>query len=137
MKRWAFLMALPHGRDISADHVELTIGREFPIRRFVSLCNSLIWATSSALGLAQASFTGRVFVGDNAVDAEWTIDLQGTLEAQGALFLRGFEKPLFHPCGARFSCGTLFHAPGCGLQLHRLNRPPDFWQIANVGEVCP
>ena len=68
-------MSLPHGREISSNQVELIVGREFPIKRFVSLCNSLVWTTSKSRQLAQTSFTERVFVKDNGIDAEWTIGL--------------------------------------------------------------
>lgn len=83
-------MPLPHGRDISSENVELIVGREFPIKRFVSLCNSMIWAMSKPSGLLQASFTERVFVRDNGVDAEWTIERPGELP-QGALLVRGWN----------------------------------------------
>ena len=62
-------MPLPHKREISADQIELMVGREFPIQRFVSLCNSLVWATSKSEQLTQASVTERVFVKDNGIDA--------------------------------------------------------------------
>jgi hypothetical protein len=77
-------MPLPHGRDISADQVELIIGREFPVNRFALLCNSLVWATSSSAELTQASLTERVFVQDDGIDAEWTVGLEGVV-GQGAL----------------------------------------------------
>jgi len=83
-------MSLQHGREITSDHVELIIGREFPIKRFVSLCNSLIWATSRSHGLAQTSFTERVFVRDNGVDAEWSVERPGDLP-QGALIGKGWN----------------------------------------------
>ena len=83
-------MPLPHGREISSAQVELIVGREFPIRRFVSLCNSLVWATSKSQELAQTSFTERVFVRDSGIDAEWTIDLPGVLPP-GALICRGWN----------------------------------------------
>src|ERR1017187_9272989 len=83
-------MFLPHGREISSNQVELIVGREFPIKRFVSLCNSLVWATSKSQQLAQTSFTERVFVKDSGIDAEWTIDLPGELH-QGALIRQGWN----------------------------------------------
>jgi hypothetical protein len=83
-------MSLPHGREISSNQVELIVGREFPIKRFVSLCNSLVWTTSKSRQLAQTSFTERVFVKDNGIDAEWTIGLSGDLH-QGALIRQGWN----------------------------------------------
>ena len=83
-------MSLPHGREISSSQVELIVGREFAIKRFVSLCNSLVWATSKSQQLAQTSFTERVFVKDSGIDAEWTIDLPGELH-QGALIRQGWN----------------------------------------------
>jgi hypothetical protein len=83
-------MPLPHGRDIPSIQIELIVGREFPIRRFVSLCNALAWAASKSPELAQTSFTERVFVADSGIDAEWTIDLAGELH-QGALIRQGWN----------------------------------------------
>jgi hypothetical protein len=83
-------MSLPHGREISSNQVELIIGREFPIKRFVSLCNSLVWTTSKSQELTQASFTERVYVRDSGIDAEWTINLPGELH-QGALIRQGWN----------------------------------------------
>ena len=83
-------MLLPHGRDISSNQVELIVGREFPIRRFVSLCNSLVWATSKSRELAQTSFTERVLVSDSGIDAEWTIEMPEALP-QGALICQGWN----------------------------------------------
>jgi len=62
----------------------------FSIRRFVALCNSLVWATSKSRELAQASFTERVLVKDSGIDAEWTINLPTELP-QGALICRGWN----------------------------------------------
>jgi uncharacterized protein (UPF0147 family) len=83
-------MLLPHGRDISSNQVELIVGREFPIRRFVSLCNSLVWATSKSRELAQTSFTERVLVSDSGIDAEWTIEMPEALP-QGTLICHGWN----------------------------------------------
>ncbi len=68
-------MSLVHGRDLSAEELERTVGREFSVQRFASLCNAIIWAIAKPRGLAQAAFTERVFVRDNGVDAEWLLDV--------------------------------------------------------------
>ncbi len=68
-------MALVHGRDISAKDVEWLVGRGFNLEQFAALCNSIAWAEGRAIGLKQVSFTERVYVKDNGIDAEWTLDM--------------------------------------------------------------
>jgi hypothetical protein len=47
----AGFVSLVHGREITAEQVELIVGREFPVQRFVSMSNAIIWALSRPLGL--------------------------------------------------------------------------------------
>src|ERR1041385_538134 len=63
---------LAHGRAISAQEFELEVGRMFSVEQFASLCNAVAWCIGSKSGLAQISFTERVNVADNGIDAEWT-----------------------------------------------------------------
>lgn len=82
-------MSLVHGREITAEQVELIVGREFPVQRFVSMCNAIIWALSRPLGLTQFSFTERVFVADNGVDAELVIEVPPSTPQPGSLLMPG------------------------------------------------
>ena len=82
-------MSLIHGRNISAEEVERIVGREFPIQQFVSLCNALTWATSKPAGVAQVSFTERIFVADSGVDGEWEIELAAVPQEHGVFLGAG------------------------------------------------
>lgn len=66
---------LPHGRAISAQEFEIEVGRIFSVEQFASLCNAIAWCVGSKAGLVQVSFTERVNVADNGIDAEWTLEL--------------------------------------------------------------
>jgi hypothetical protein len=68
-------MTLPHGRAILAKDLELEVGREFTVEKFASLCNAIAWYLGRQTGSAQLSFTERVNVADNGIDAEWTIEV--------------------------------------------------------------
>lgn len=71
----ALRIPLPHGRAISAEEFEIEVGRAFSVESFVSLCNAIAWSIGSWVkGLAQLSFTERVNVADNGIDAEWTLE---------------------------------------------------------------
>jgi len=64
---------LAHGRAISAQEFELEVGRIFSVEQFASLCNAIAWCAGSKSGLVQVSFTERVNVADNGIDAEWAM----------------------------------------------------------------
>ena len=64
----------PHGKHISAQEVEFLIGRTFRLEQFAALCNSIAWAEGRNLGLDQISFTERVYVRDNGIDGEWSVE---------------------------------------------------------------
>ncbi len=82
-------MSFVHGREITAEQIELIIGREFPVQRFASMCNAIIWALSRPSGLTQFSFTERVFVADNGVDAELVIEVPPYTPPPGSLLMPG------------------------------------------------
>jgi hypothetical protein len=82
-------MSLVHGREITGEQVELIIGREFSVQRFVSMCNAMLWALSRPAGLTQVSLTERVFVADNGVDAELVIDVPPYAPPPGSLLIPG------------------------------------------------
>ncbi len=82
-------MNLIHGRDVTAEQIELIVGREFPIHRFVSMCNAIVWALSRSGGISQVSFSERVFVSDRGVDAEWSFDLTKTVTDSPILIAPG------------------------------------------------
>ena len=69
---------LPHGRALAAEEFELEVGRVFSVERFASLCNAIAWCVGSRNGLPQLSFTERVNVSDNGIDAEWNLELPST-----------------------------------------------------------
>jgi hypothetical protein len=65
-----------HGRAVNSEEIEIGIGREFgDPRRFPSLCNSLIWAYAKSASASLPSFTERVNVADQGIDAEWETEL--------------------------------------------------------------
>lgn len=64
-------MPIPHGRAISGQEFELEVGRTFSVEQFASLCNAIAWYIGRQSGIAQISFTERVNVADNGIDAEW------------------------------------------------------------------
>jgi hypothetical protein len=68
-------MSLVHGRAVTAEEFERVVAREFPVQRFASLCNAIIWATAKPRGFSQLAFTERVFVRDNGIDAEWVLNI--------------------------------------------------------------
>ncbi len=81
-------MSLVHGREITAEQVELILGRGFPVQRFVSMCNAILWALSRPAGLTQVSLTERVFVADSGVDAELLIEIPAYERPPGALLIQ-------------------------------------------------
>lgn len=81
----ARIMVLPHGRDISAEQLELIVGRKFSVERFASLCNAVSWALGDQARLPQVSFTERVSVKDNGIDGEWSIDVPQEASETGLL----------------------------------------------------
>ena len=88
---------LSHGSAISAQELELEVGRVFTVERFAALCNAIAWGIGgSKSGLAQLSFTERVNVADNGIDAEWTSDFpdstQDTLIAGSGWNVFQFKK---------------------------------------------
>lgn len=82
-------MTLVHGREITAEQIELIVGRQFSVQRFASMCNAIGWALSRPAGLNQAALTERVYVADNGIDAELLIDIPPLAPASGSLFSPG------------------------------------------------
>ena len=83
-------MPLLHGADISAAEIEDEVGR-WTAERFARLCNAVAWAHAWPGSEQQAtpSFTERVNVADNGIDAEWQRDFSaGELSAAAILSLR-------------------------------------------------
>lgn len=68
-------MTLPHGKSILAHEFELEVGRVFSVEQFTSLCNAIAWCIGQTSGLAQLSFTERVNVADNSIDADWAVEV--------------------------------------------------------------
>jgi hypothetical protein len=64
-------MAQVHGRAVISEEVERLTGRDFGPARFASMCNAITWASAKKRPSSLPSFTERVNVGDNGVDAEW------------------------------------------------------------------
>lgn len=82
-------MSLVRGREITAEQVELILGRGFPVQRFVSMCNAILWALSRPAALTQVSLTERVFVADSGVDAELVIEISAYDPPPGSLLIPG------------------------------------------------
>ncbi|HVO63199.1 MAG TPA: hypothetical protein VMT53_19885 [Terriglobales bacterium] len=82
-------MSLVHGREITAEQVELIVGRQFSVQRFASMCNAITWVLSRPAGLTQVAFTERVFVADNGVDAELVFQVLAYPPPPGSLLVEG------------------------------------------------
>ena len=78
-------MTLVHGREITAEQIELIVGREYSVQRFASMCNAIAWARSPNIGLTQVALTERVFVADNGIDAELLIEISAFASPAGIL----------------------------------------------------
>ena len=59
------------GRALTAEDIEREVSGRFGPREFASLCNSVVWAGAGARPTQLPSFTERVNVPDQGVDAEW------------------------------------------------------------------
>jgi hypothetical protein len=70
-------MSLVHGRAITAEELERVVGREFSSSQFASLCNAVAWAASRRRLSSLPSFTERVNVTDDGIDAEWDVYVEG------------------------------------------------------------
>jgi len=66
-------LTLHHGEAIDALEIERICGNQFTDKKFVSLCNSIIWASSKCSDSLLPSFTEREKVKDGGIDAEWDI----------------------------------------------------------------
>ena len=82
-------MTLVHGREITAEQIELIVGREYSVQRFASMCNAIAWVLSRNVGLTQVALTERVFVADNGIDAELLIEIPAFSPPPGSLFHPG------------------------------------------------
>lgn len=67
-------MPLEHGKPISAKEIESIISSKLDLITFATLCNDIILASAGGNTTSIPSFTGRLDVNDNGIDAEWAID---------------------------------------------------------------
>jgi hypothetical protein len=68
-------MAQVHGRAVTSEEIEKLTGRDFGPAGFASLCNAISWASAKKRPSSLPSFTERVNVRDDGVDAEWDTEL--------------------------------------------------------------
>jgi hypothetical protein len=68
-------MAQLHGRAVTSEEIERLTGRDFGPAGFASMCNAISWASAKKRPSSLPSFTERVNVRDDGVDAEWDADL--------------------------------------------------------------
>ena len=70
-------MALLIGQPIDARELELSTS-SWPPERFASMCNDLVWATSSHQFAGLPSLTLRINAADDGIDAEWDVPIPDT-----------------------------------------------------------
>ncbi len=81
--------AIAFGERILAIHVQ-SICSNWSALEFTSLCNSLIWGTLGEIIPTLPSFTERVIVADNGIDAEWDIEIPAAdVKVQNAFTVPG------------------------------------------------
>ncbi len=68
-------MWLHLGKAVRAEEVERIVSRQFTPEAFASLCNTIAWMSAQQRCEALPSFTERVNVPDEGVDAEWQVEL--------------------------------------------------------------
>ena len=61
---------LSHGQRITAEQIA-SITRCWSPDEFVSLCNTVVWASARRQGTILPSFTERIYVKDEGIDAEY------------------------------------------------------------------
>jgi hypothetical protein len=69
------IAVLTHGLPLEASFVEDVVSRQFGPKKFASLCNAMVWASSGRECRSLPSFTERVNAKDGGIDAEWNGDL--------------------------------------------------------------
>lgn len=84
-------MTLVHGREISAEQIELIVGRQYPVQRFASMCNAVVWALSQPAGMTQVALTERVFVADDGIDGELVVEVPPFSPPTESLFTPGLN----------------------------------------------
>ena len=67
-------MPILTGQSIDARHLEQATGA-WPPRRFVSMCNALVWATSGRTSGSFPDLTERINAADGGIDGQWTVDV--------------------------------------------------------------
>jgi hypothetical protein len=68
-------MAQVHGREVTSEGIERLTGRDFGPAGFASMCNVISWASAKKRPSSLPSFTERVNVRDDGVDAQWDTEL--------------------------------------------------------------
>lgn len=68
-------MMLRHGSAIAAAQLERIIGASCTPAEFAALCNAVAWSIVGRRASTLPSFTERVNVADNGIDAEWDGDM--------------------------------------------------------------
>ena len=68
-------MVQVHGRAVTSEKIERLTGRDFGPAGFASMCNAISWASAKKRPSSLPSFTERVNVRDDGVDAEWETQL--------------------------------------------------------------